>query len=196
MADLIDRLSKGSRFSGANPKWVAPENLHLTLWFLGATPMGQARRLASTLPALVEGIPQFRLDARHLGFFPTQGEPRVLWVGIFRPPAVLTELRDRLGRSIVDAGIALPEEQQFTPHITLARLKGMRALYPFKKLAGEYRHHGCGTWMVPRVVLMQSTPGKGGSTYSEFASADLAAPPPAAAPPSGEQPGPTPTDQA
>src|SRR5690606_39982385 len=63
-------------------RWVAPENLHITLRFLGSVP---ERRLADVAGALAEAsrlVGPFLLELGSCGYFPPRGTPRVLWVGV------------------------------------------------------------------------------------------------------------------
>ena len=63
----------------STPRWIAAEQLHLTLVFLGEVP-------DSTVLGLIEGcrlpldVPSFELALKGLGVFPPRGDPRILWL--------------------------------------------------------------------------------------------------------------------
>ncbi len=101
-------------------RWVDPDQLHLTLRFIGEVDGGQFRDIATALGAV--GGPPFDLRLDGLGHFPPRGAPRVLWVGVERSEP-LRSLRSRIESALADLGIAR-EGRKFAPHITLARLKG------------------------------------------------------------------------
>lgn len=109
--------------------WVKPQAIHLTLRFLGdgidpirLTPIKRA--LAS-----VKAAP-FALTLRGVGRFPPRKNPaRVLWVGLEEQPALLT-LQAAVEKALGAVGFE-PEERPFSPHITLARLKGEASVERF-----------------------------------------------------------------
>ncbi len=100
-------------------RWMPVEQLHLTLSFIGEVD-GLARRDAEDALDEVEAA-RFDLELAGVGHFPPRGQPRVLWVGACRSPALL-ELHERVERALGRAG--LPREaRNFHPHVTLARLR-------------------------------------------------------------------------
>jgi len=100
-------------------RWVAVEDLHLTLRFIGDVNRGEAEDLDAALAALRAPAVEVAL-----GGFGTFGQGRrvhTLWVGVARTPA-LVHLQEKVDHAVVRAGVA-PEKRKFTPHVTLARLK-------------------------------------------------------------------------
>ncbi|MGE4403825.1 MAG: RNA 2',3'-cyclic phosphodiesterase [Desulfobulbus sp.] len=102
-----------------NARWVAPEQFHLTLSFIGET---EGSAFLDIREALAEiSAPKFSLQLQGVGFFPPRGQPRVVWAGIER-----NELLQVLQRKIITRLFHLglePENRKFSPHITLARLQ-------------------------------------------------------------------------
>lgn len=172
--DLAQRLQKAARFTPARISWVPPGNRLVTLFFLGETPLEDAQELASDLETATTGIEPFELDVRKLDFFPADGvsPPKVLWVGIHNPPDGLIRLRNNCAKLLERKKIAIPGGD-FTPHITLARLKSTRGLNPLRKQFEAYRFVKLGKYEVTRLVLMQSTPGEKFAVYSPYATAPL-----------------------
>ena len=103
-------------------RWVPPEQLHLTLRFIGEVDGPTFHDVAEALDAV--HLPCFELELKGVGHFPPSGEPRVLWAGI-APADSLSRLRNAIERALHDAGVA-PDTRRFTPHVTLARLKNAR----------------------------------------------------------------------
>ncbi len=104
-------------------RWVNPEQLHLTLRFIGEVDGGVFQDIREGL-AEIAGKP-FMLQLDGVGFFPPRGKPRVVWVGL-RQSKELLQLRNRLESCLVSLGLE-PERRKFAPHITLARLKNTPA---------------------------------------------------------------------
>ncbi len=99
-------------------RWVRPENLHLTLKFIGHV---EADKLDPIRAALAEVRSEQPVELRFcgLGFFPNDKRPRVLWAGIDASPnlaPLASEIDMRLGK------LGIPREtREFAPHLTLTR---------------------------------------------------------------------------
>jgi len=116
LAALLDSL----RALSAQPRWVRPENLHVTLKFIGEWQPDRLGALRNAL-ATVQMDQPVTLDFRGLGFFPNEKRPRVFWAGI-EDSANLITLASELDRATEKLGI--PREQRaFSPHLTLARFE-------------------------------------------------------------------------
>lgn len=109
--------------SGGIPgaRWVAPENYHLTLRFIGEQPAHRAAEIDDTL-ALLRGR-GFSLVLYGLGTFEKAGRSTALWVGAERNEA-LERLRAKIETALQRIGLE-PERRRFNPHVTLARLEGV-----------------------------------------------------------------------
>ncbi len=116
--DLKSALdSLGMDVPGA--RWVPPEQLHLTLAFLGEVEEKTAEEVSERL-ALIDS-PSFQFCFSGTGCFPNRRRPRVLWAGLVPSPGLM-RLAGRVHGVVLACGIPL-EERPFSPHITLARLR-------------------------------------------------------------------------
>lgn len=104
-------------------RWVDEGQIHLTLRFIGEVDGGRFREIVDGLAA-VDSAP-FPLALKGIGHFPPRGAPRVVWVGVERSEP-LVRLRKRVERALEMVGVER-ERRKFSPHITLARLKGTPA---------------------------------------------------------------------
>jgi RNA 2',3'-cyclic 3'-phosphodiesterase len=100
-------------------RWVGPEEIHLTLRFIGEVGPESFTSIRAALARV--SFSAFPLTLRGVGHFPPGRHPRVLWVGI-DPCDRLMQLQEDLELLLLDTGIPA-EERRFSPHITLARLK-------------------------------------------------------------------------
>jgi len=169
IAEFSGRLQSALQFTGCNPKWVSPNSYHITLWFIGNVPAEMGKRLAGRMPTAVSGIAPFELDVRHTGYFPNDAAPRVMWLGLGKVPPELKLLQERATEIARLSGLPIDKAFNFTPHITLARLKGARNLRAMNSMMENYKHFRAGKCMVDRLILMKSTSHKGGSIYTPFA---------------------------
>ncbi|HWR65694.1 MAG TPA: RNA 2',3'-cyclic phosphodiesterase [Bellilinea sp.] len=110
---------KAQRVKGV--RWVAVENIHLTLRFLGDTSPADLEQLTKLLQAESTAYHSFSAEVASVGAFPNSKRPRVIWVG-FQAPAVLNELVASIESAARSIGIQ-PEERGFSPHLTLGRVK-------------------------------------------------------------------------
>lgn len=98
-------------------KWADPGNYHLTLRFIGDVDEGAAADIDAALARIRS--PRFDLALASVGHFGL----RMLWVGVDRSP-LLQHLHEKIESALNRLGYP-PEERRYTPHVTLARLKGV-----------------------------------------------------------------------
>ena len=113
LAALISQL----RNIAPKAKWVRPENLHVTLKFLGETAPVKLEAVGEAL-AKVRSAP-IEVQFRGLGFFPSERRARVLWAGV-EASANLASLAGAVDDIVAALGFH-QETRAFTPHLTLAR---------------------------------------------------------------------------
>lgn len=161
--DLRQRLAL---MSGGIPgaKWVAPENLHLTLRFIGEVDEG----LMADIDAALLGVAAspFALTLAGVGHWETRGKATALWAGIEKSPELLY-LHDRVEAAVQRADLP-PEPRKFAPHVTLARLKNP----PAARVGDFLREHGpfrAPTFLVQGFALYSSILGAAGPLYREEA---------------------------
>lgn len=111
-------------------KWVAEENLHVTVRFLGEVGEG----LLPSLRALGErathhGSAPLDLTLDRLGAFPYPTRARVLWIGPSAPCPAFARLTAEIEEGVQALGFP-PEEKPAIPHVTLARLRVPQNLVP------------------------------------------------------------------
>lgn len=164
-----DRLAPlGRGIPGA--RRVDPENMHLTLRFIGNV---DDRMAADIDDALVRvRAPAFDMAIEGLGLFHKGRQPTMLWAGVARNPA-LEHLQGRVESATRRAGVP-PETRRFTPHVTVARLRD--ASRP--RLAEMLAHHNLlrlPPFRVDHFVLFSSFLSHNGATYRAEAQYPLTA---------------------
>ena len=99
--------------------WTRPEQLHLTLRFVGNLEPRQADAMREHLRAV--RVAPFLLPIEGLGAFPPNRPPNVLWIGVGTGHPRLFQLRQRIDDAVLAAGVPL-DVRTFHPHVTLARV--------------------------------------------------------------------------
>ncbi len=146
-------------------KWVAPENLHVTLKFLGDVREDEIASLSAVVEDAVRGYPTFELSVSGLGAFPSPARARVVWVGIQNGAEKLIELASVVDDALAGAGFE-KESKAFKSHITIGRVKTERNLDKLAKAVEEVDASSLGTQQVKSVVIMQSELMREGPIYS------------------------------
>jgi 2'-5' RNA ligase len=103
-------------------RWVQPEGIHLTLKFLGDTPLEKVEGVQAALLRAAGQIAPFTFTIGGVGCFPNTRQPRVVWVGVHE----LTGSLDRLWKAVEShvAPLGFPTEKRpFSPHLTLGRVQ-------------------------------------------------------------------------
>ena len=149
---------------------ISPDKLHVTLKFLGDTPVSRVEAIQREIASAVSGQPPFVLKVESLGAFPNADRPSVVWVGLLDAEP-LTALAERLQTSLTSCGFAR-ESRPFQPHLTLARIKAR----PPRELFDLLRRHAdtdFGTVEVHSVELIRSELHREGAKYTVLSSQAL-----------------------
>lgn len=99
--------------------WVHPQDLHITLAFLGNAAAQQIDASNKLIDAELTRQSEFELAINHLGIFGRKDSPRIFWAGLEESNS-MKEVRDDVFSACLSAGFKL-ETRPFSPHITLAR---------------------------------------------------------------------------
>ena len=101
-------------------RWVQPDGIHLTLKFLGDTPLRRRPEIEAAMEEAGAAGPEHTLSLGGLGLFGGR-RPRVLWAGLDGDVAAVIALAARLDAALAERGFE-PERRPLTPHLTLARV--------------------------------------------------------------------------
>jgi 2'-5' RNA ligase len=143
-------------------RWLAPEQMHLTLSFLGDVSAAVAEALRKNLSAIEWKA--FFLPLSGLGTFPGKGRPNILWIGVGTGHPHLFQLHKRVQEAAIRAGLE-PDLRSFHPHVTLARCRDVSAesIRPFLRAHAAF---DAGMIHVESFCLNSSELTPAGSVYS------------------------------
>lgn len=157
-------------------RWVAEQNIHLTLRFLGDTTPQQRHKLAAVLPSVCAEFAPFALSLGQVGAFPNVRQPRVLWMGVQDQTQQLRAVQAEIERAVQPIGFEA-EARRFNPHVTLARTSRQatkRQEQNLGRLLQEFvaeQNLAAEQFRVEEVVHMQSELTKNGPVYTRVAAA-------------------------
>ena len=155
-----------SRLPGPGLRWVAPEQIHLTLRFLGEVPESDLEQLRSkVIEAAQRGQPMV-LQLAGAGCFPNPRRPRVIWIGLKGDLGQLRALQEAVFRQT--KGWGDNEHESFHPHLTLARVKTLRPLLTRQLAELLDQVHVEAEWIASTMQLMRSHLGSEGARHEEL----------------------------
>jgi RNA 2',3'-cyclic 3'-phosphodiesterase len=118
IGSLLERMR--GETPGGKLRFPPPENIHLTLKFLGPTPETQVAAILAALESALSRSITFELTPRGIGAFPPQGAPHVVWLGLEGDLARLNETAESVETALHPLGFPR-EGRPFSPHLTIAR---------------------------------------------------------------------------
>jgi len=157
----LERL--GRRESGV--RWVRPDQLHVTLSFLGQVDAASVAEIAAALAHAGAGAP-LRLGLDGVGHFPPRGAPRVLWAGLGGNLDALSALQARVEEALLGAGVET-DGKPFHAHVTLGRVKRPSGVREVLTALDELGLH-TDPEAVVELVLFESRLSPAGAEYREL----------------------------
>jgi 2'-5' RNA ligase len=170
LAELESRLKEAR----ADVSWVKPENVHLTLKFLGGV---EEARVPLVKRAVQEGLRRegpLVLTLAGLGVFPNPRSPRVVWVGVGGDTERLQNLQESLEQALGEVGFPR-EARSFSPHITLGRMRSRQGAASLMELVGHLGANEVGSLKAESIELMRSQLHPAGAVYTILESFSLSA---------------------
>ncbi len=169
LARVQDRL-KATR---ADVGWVRPDNLHLTLKFLGQVEEDRLALIGETIAAAVARCGAIRFVFEGIGAFPRPREARVVWIGLSHGAEALAELQTRIEIALEPLGF-VREARPFTAHLTLGRVRGPAHREQLARSITGAPAEVLGEMVLDRIELMKSDLSIRGARYSILQSFPLA----------------------
>lgn len=162
-AEQVRARLKRSR-ADVSARWVDPDNLHITLWFVGEVTDDRAAALHRALDTPFAAA-SFQLRVKGCGAFPLSGPPRVFWLGIASGLEPIGQLYGEVRGRLVAVGYE-DEKRPYSPHLTIARVKeiGRGAARPVRDALAAVPAD-CGACRIEAVTLFRSRLSPKGSRY-------------------------------
>ena len=169
IGQIQKRLKNDLNLSGRSVKWVRPEQVHLTLKFLGEVPDKMLTQVCDVIRRTAADCPGFDLPVKGLGVF---GRPaRVVWASCDVPPE-LVKLQTQLETEFEKIGWE-KENRPFAGHLTICRVKNFVAGRVLSEAVQTYTEEFFGSISVDQVVLYESRLSSAGPEYNAVCTAPL-----------------------
>ena len=150
---------------GLSFRWVSPQNLHVTLKFLGEINKDLLPLLDKSVSDVCRQSKSFLLDLKRVGSFRRKGGSAVIWAGIDNAHHLVT-LQNKVEEVLVSLGF--PKEGRFSPHLTLGRTKQLEDRIHFSQILEKYGDLNFGTIEVNALSLVKSDLKSEGPVYTEL----------------------------
>ncbi|MGD0654519.1 MAG: RNA 2',3'-cyclic phosphodiesterase [Thermoguttaceae bacterium] len=167
-AELIGVL----RAAEADVKWVEPQNLHITLQFLGEVPEEQIAAVCQAVEQGAAHMPPFDLEIRWAGAFPNANRPRTLWIGANAGSDRMADLHDNVALELSELGFQ-DEDRKFQTHLTIGRTRSGKNAAELGRLLKQHADFDAGCMRVEKVTVFSSRLERGGPLYDVLSTARL-----------------------
>jgi 2'-5' RNA ligase len=119
---LLAKLQAELKHAQADIKWVDPDNIHLTLKFLGEVTEEYIGKVKESLDKATAGSKPFELSLSGIGAFPNLNYARVIWVGVEKGKKETEEIAKKIEEAL--CGLGFPKEgRPFAAHLTIGRVR-------------------------------------------------------------------------
>ncbi|MEM4335060.1 MAG: RNA 2',3'-cyclic phosphodiesterase [Candidatus Caldarchaeum sp.] len=146
-------------------KPVEPQNLHLTIRFLGEVSDDDVQLVSEAL-SLVDAR-QFTMSLKGLGYFPGGGRVNVVWAGVDQGGEELKKIHGSLEKLL--SGIRIEKDSRFSPHLTICRVKFVKDKRGLLDVIRRNKETFFGQQRVDRICLKKSVLTSSGPVYSDLA---------------------------
>ena len=140
--------------TGANVKPVEPENIHLTIKFLGDTDESLIDRIGEIMNDSVKEIEPFEISLRDAGFFPNERYIKVIWIGIENGENI-SKIACNIDEKITNLGFQR-EKRKFSAHLTIARVKNVKNKEKLIQIIEKYRNIEFAKFKINSIKLKKS----------------------------------------
>ena len=170
-----EKLIESLGSAGADVKWVEPNNMHLTLKFLGEVPSQEIPRICESVARGAAKVEPFEFEVYGAGAFPNTARPRTLWLGAGAGEEAMIDLHGHVEAALIKLGYR-KEHRRFRPHLTIGRVRrGGPGLEQLGELLEEQADLEAGKITVSHVVVFSSELDRGGPIYQALGRAKLGA---------------------
>ncbi|MGD9280130.1 MAG: RNA 2',3'-cyclic phosphodiesterase [Desulfobacterales bacterium] len=157
---------------GFRVKWVRPQNIHLTLKFLGDTAAADVDRIADAMALAAGTCPIVSLAVKGIGVFPDVRRARVIWAGLKGQLEILADFQQALDAHLADLGFPR-ETRPFKSHLTVGRVKGKIAPDRMRAAIDKLKEVESESFEINKVILFKSDLRPSGAVYTKVQAIDF-----------------------
>jgi len=163
----LGQLQEGLKRCRLPVRWVRPDNIHLTLKFLGDTPPTVVPAVSDALAVAVSGAAPFYLGLKGVGVFPGIKAARVIWAGLYGDVAQVIDLQQAVETSLFKVGFPR-DKRSFKAHLTLGRIKAAVAPAQMAEALAAFSTFSAKRFVADAVTLFKSDLQPSGAVYTSL----------------------------
>ena len=164
---LLAKVQEDLKSMRLRAKWLRPENIHLTLKFLGNINPDDIDKIGEAMMDAVDNVAAIDLVAKGVGFFPGVKRPRVIWIGLGGQLQMLSALQHELENNLATVGFKR-EKRPFKGHLTLGRFRQTVNPNTTSQIMQEYSALIRKEFTASRLTLFKSDLKPSGAVYSKL----------------------------
>lgn len=161
----LSKIQSQLKETEADVKWVEPDNIHLTLKFLGEIDRTKIKTISQQLKELISKYTRFETCMGKLGTFPTLSNPRVIWLDINKNEDTINDLKKKIEEILQPFGLE-KETRPFRPHLTLGRVKSKKNIQRLTEAIKSFSFPQSKPFAIGKIVLFQSILKPQGAEYT------------------------------
>ena len=161
----LEDFSKAIKGTDAPLKIVNLAKVHITMKFLGDTDESLVPEIEEVMKNAISGIQPFTMKLKGSGAFPNLNRISVVWAGMENADA-LGEIARKIDTGLATLGFQ-PERRKFSPHVTIARVKGSKNKERLADTITQFQNKEFGEIPVDKIILKKSVLTPQGPIYSD-----------------------------
>ncbi len=159
----IERFMDEVESTRAPLKMVDKDKVHITMKFLGDTEEDQVGEISEIIRGILKSYEPFKIHRKGVGAFPHLDYMKVVWIGMEKEQK-LEDIAHEIEETLVPLGFPR-SERSFSPHITVARVKGGKNKNRLKGVLQDHENDSFGSQRVTKLELKKSVLQKTGPIY-------------------------------
>ena len=169
---LFQKVQQDLKRLKIRARWVQPENIHLTLKFLGDINAADIDKIGVAMTGAAIEFSPVTLSVSGIGVFPGIKRPRVIWLGLGGGIRSLLALQGRLEEKL--AGVGFPKDKRsFKAHLTLGRIKQAANPAVIRQMISEYASLSSDEFTCNQLILFKSDLEPSGAVHSKLKQANI-----------------------
>jgi len=153
--------------TGANVKLVEPENIHITLKFLGNTDEERIADIKKIIKSVVEDVKPFKISLEGTGVFPDKNYIKVIWAGI-KNSEKIEKIAEEINEKLSKLGFK-KDKRKFSAHLTIGRVKTAKHKDKLLQILDKYKDFKFAEFEVKSIELKKSQLTPNGPVYTTLA---------------------------
>jgi len=167
---LVQAQDRIARTKAAKIKFVEPENLHITLKFLGEITEEQAEEIKEILQKIASKYKKHEVKVKGIGVFPNYSYVRVIWAGV-EGDQIIKSMANDIEKELRKLGFK--RDKDFVAHVTIGRVKFVKDKVELMLTLKELTNEDFGNFTVDAIELKKSTLTPKGPIYETLARFEL-----------------------